>query len=459
MGQPQPEPGPGAGGSRELLKLALPLIVSNSFLTLQLTIDRVMLSRQNSDAVGAAMVAAVMYWTPFALLQFTASYAATFVAQYVGAGRPNRVGPAVWQALYFGLAAGLLFLLLRPLAGPLMALAGHDARVQTLEVAYFQVLCFAALPMLVVAATNAFFAGRGDTWPVLLTDGIGVAVNATLCYAWINGHWGFPALGIVGAGWATVCSACVAAVIGLAQMLRAKHRRAFATLSGWRPDRELFLRMMRFGLPSGMQYFLEAMAFNIFLVLMGRLGATPLAASSIAFTINTTALVPMLGLSQAVSVLVGQRLGMNRPDLAAKTTLRGVGWCLLYTLANAIVFVGIPGPLLLLFQDSDAQRWAAVGPLVPGLLRFVAVYCLFECVSLVLSAALRGAGDTRFVSLATLAFSWAVMVLPALLASRYGGGLYLNWVFATAYLIVLSFVFVWRFRQGKWRSMRVIEAG
>src|SRR5437764_2566775 len=94
MGHPPttPEPGPGAGGSRELLKLALPLIVSNSFLTLQLTIDRVMLSRQNSDAVGAAMVAAVMYWTPFALLQFTASYAATFVAQYVGAGRPQRVG-------------------------------------------------------------------------------------------------------------------------------------------------------------------------------------------------------------------------------------------------------------------------------------------------------------------------------------------------------------------------------
>src|SRR5262249_9744228 len=177
-----------------------------------------------------------------------------------------------------------------------------------------------------------------------------------------------------------------------------------------------------------------------------------------AFTINMTAIVPMVGLSQAVSVLVGQRLGENRPDVAARATLRGVAWCFLYTLIAATCFVAVPSLLARPFCDPGPHPRAEVAPILPMLLRFVAVYCLFECVSLILSAALRGAGDTRFVSAVTLVFSWTVMVGPTILARYQGWGLSSVWAFATLYLVILSFVFIWRFRQGKWRSMRVIEA-
>jgi MATE family multidrug resistance protein len=84
------------GGGRELLRLAVPLILSNGFLTLQVTLDRIMLSRLDSDAVGAVLPAVMLFWTAFALVQNTANYATTFVAQYVGAGRPHRAGPALW---------------------------------------------------------------------------------------------------------------------------------------------------------------------------------------------------------------------------------------------------------------------------------------------------------------------------------------------------------------------------
>src|SRR5580704_6431893 len=96
-------------GAGEVVRLATPLILSNSFLTLLLIIDRVLLSRSSSEAVAASMPAALLYWTPLMLLQNTANYAATFVAQYSGAGRPQRIGPVVWQSLYFSVVAGIAF--------------------------------------------------------------------------------------------------------------------------------------------------------------------------------------------------------------------------------------------------------------------------------------------------------------------------------------------------------------
>jgi MATE family multidrug resistance protein len=450
-------PGRG-GGLGELLRLAWPLVLSNSLWTLQITLDRVLLSRSGSEAVAAAMAAAMLFWTPLILLQSTANYATTFVAQYTGAGQPHRVGPAVWQALRFSLVAGLAFAVLSPLAGSLAALGGHTPRLQALEAAYFRALCFAGLPLLVTAAVSSFFAGRGDSRTVLLLDAAGLTVNGLLAYAWIFGRWGFPAWGIVGAGWATVTGSSVSALLGLVLMLRPRYRAAYRTAAGWRFDADLFRRLLRYGLPNGLFVSLDTLAFTAFLFLVGRLGEGELAATSITFTLNLVAALPMVGVGNAVGILVGQRLGEGRPGLAARTTWTGLAVALAYMTAVAVVYVLLPGPLVWLFHsDAEPARWAQVAALVPVLLRFVAVYSLFDSMTLTLSFALRGAGDTRFVTAAAVAMSWPVMVLPAWAAWHFGWGLYWAWAFASVYIVLLALAMLVRFRQGKWRTMRVIE--
>jgi len=447
----------GAGGSVELWRVALPLVLSNAFWTLQLTAGRIMLSRQDNETIGAAMMGGVLYWAMFALLHQTSSYAATFVAQYLGAGRPKRVGPAVWQAIHFSIVTGLLFLLLIPITPHLFALSGHSQATQELEVRYFRSICFATLPMLLIASVNSFFAGRGRTWPVLWMNVLGMVVEIAVGFLLIYGYGPIPALGITGAGCATVTASWASALFGLVLFLRKPYRKEFATLSGCRPEPGLFLRLLRFGLPNGLQYSLDAWAFTVFLILIGRMGDAQFTATSMAFTINTLALVPMLGLAQGVAVLVGQRLGMNRPDIASRSAYRGVLWCLVYTLAIAVLYAFAPELFMNCFRDGDATKWQAVAAIVPVLLRFVAVYCVFESMSLVLSSALRGAGDTLFVSVVTLLMAWLLMVLPSIWASNSGKSLYWSWGFATGYLILLSFVFWLRFWQGRWRNMRVIE--
>jgi MATE family multidrug resistance protein len=449
---------PGAGGSRELLGLALPLIVSQSFMTVQVFVDTILLSWHDPREMGATLPAVMWYWQFFALLQVTAGYTSTFVAQYTGANRSHRVGPAVWQGIHFAVVSGLLFLIVVPAAPVLIGLGGHPDPDQVLEVAYLRCMCFAALPMLVMAAVNGFFSGRGQTWTVFGIEAVGTAVNIGFALVLIFGRAGFPEMGIEGAGWATVIGSWVSAACAVALLLRKTFRTEFATLSGWRPERDLFLRLMRFGGPAGMQVFLDVVVFNLFIQIVGRLGEAALGASTLTVRLNMVAFLPMMGMGQAVCILVGQRLGADRPDLAERTTHTGLKWMFGYMCLVASVYVLLPGLLVRTFENPDnPATFAEISAIVPKLLICVAIYSVADALTLTFAFALRGAGDTRFVTLCTFSLAWPIMVIPTYLVVRNGGNVYWAWAFATAHILAMSVCFWLRFRHGKWKTMRVIE--
>src|SRR6185295_8911387 len=152
-----------------------------------------------------------------------------------------------------------------------------------------------------------FFSGRGQTWTVLGIEAVGTAVNIALALVLIFGRAGFPELGIEGAGWATVAGSWAAALCALVLMLRPKFRRDFNTLGGWKPERELFGRLMKYGGPAGVQVLLDVLVFHVFVQLVGRLGEAQVAATTLTVRLNMVAFLPMMGLGQAVSILVGQR--------------------------------------------------------------------------------------------------------------------------------------------------------
>jgi multidrug resistance protein, MATE family len=460
-----------AGGSRELLKLALPLILSQSFMTIQIAVDRILLSRHNTDEVAAAFPAMMLFWLPFGLLQGVAGYVSTFVAQYTGAGRPHRVGPAVWHGLYFALISGLLFLLVIPAAPHLVGFGGHTSELQPLEITYLRYLALAGLPMLVIAAVNGFFSGRGQTWTVLGIDAVGTFVNASLALVLIFGRLGFPEMGIEGAGLATVIGSWASAIFALILLFRRQFRVKYQTLAGWKPERDLAKRLLRFGGPNGIQMFLDVLAFTLFTLYVGRLGAPEMGATSLTITLNMITFLPMFGLGQAISILVGQRLGENRPEIAEKSTYTGLRWMFGYILVIVIAYLTIPSLLLAAFEPSkpdERVKFAAIAAIVPSLLVCVAIYSLADSMNLAFSFALRGAGDTKFVTWLTFTFAWPVMVIPTILVVNYraelgerfpgmGHPIYWAWAFATTHIVVMSVCFWLRFRTEKWKKMRVIE--
>ncbi len=447
------------GGYRELLIMAFPLILSTGSWSVQHFVDRMFLAWYSADALAAAMPAGITNFMVMSLFIGTAGFAGTFVAQYFGAGRSDRVGPVVWQGLYLALLGGLVHLVIMNFADEFFLFAGHGPNLARLEADYFRILCLGAFPVIGSSALSAYYIGLGRTWPVMWINIFATAVNLVLDYIMIFGKLGFPEMGITGAGIATVIAGCVNFLAYAVLIFRPKINVAYRTLSGWRFDPELFRRLLRFGLPNGVQFFIDVAGFTVFLLLMGRLGTVSLAATNIAFNINTLAFMPMIGFGIAVSTLVGQYIGRGAPDIAERVSWSGFYMTFSYMAVIAALYVLTPGLFILPFTSgADPEEFREIAEITVLLLRFVAVYSLFDACNIIFASAIKGAGDTRFVMVMIVILSLSVLVIPTYVAIGFlGAGLYACWTIGTVYVCFLGTAFYLRFRGGKWKSMKVIE--
>ncbi len=442
------------GGYRDVLMIAWPLILSNGSTTIMQLIDRVFLTWFSAEALAASAPAGAMSWTILSFFTGIAGYAATFVAQYTGRRDVARAVSSVWQAILFSAVAAIVMLAFIPLGPPMIRLAGHEPAMAALEYTYYRIFLLGGVFFLLHAALGAWYVGRGETRILLWVSLLGAGINAVLDWLLIFGYAGAPRMGLAGAGWASVISAGVTSAVLFVLFLRdTRHLRP----TYW--DAALMRRFLRYGFPGGLQVTLDILAWTVFLMFVGGLGVTAVAATGLTFQINTIAFMPMFGFGMAASTLVGQRLGEDKPELAARSAWASLHLGLIYSALTAALFVGAPGVLLAPFgAKADPESFAETARVATILLRFVAVYVVMDTINIVFMSVLKGAGDVVFVMAACTGLGMTIMVAPTLLFCGPNGlGLYGAWTFLTAFICVLALVFLWRFHQGKWREMRVIE--
>jgi len=447
-------------GYRHVLAISLPLVASMGSLTLMQFTDRMFLANYSEDAIAAALPAGIASFTAVAFFMGVANYVNSFVAQYMGACAFRRIGASVWQGIYFSLMASCVLALFYFVSEPLFDLVGHSPHIRRLEVVYFNILTLGAGLVVLASAMACFYTGRGFTRTVMVVHAIGAAVNIPLDYCLINGVGFFPELGIVGAALATVTAS--ATIVGILSVLIfcPANRSKYDTWTGRAFDRELFGKLMHYGLPSGIQFFLEIFGITFFIQMVGRLGDLELAASNIVLSIETLSFLPMVGFHVGTATLVGQAIGSGRPEDGTYATISALHITMAYMILVAVVFVVTPKPLLNLFkaQHLTMAQYEEIINLGVILMRFVAVFCFFDALNLVFSGAIKGAGDTRFIMWTIGALSLGVMIAPMYVAVEIlRAGLYTTWALATFYICALGIAFMIRYRQGKWKSMRVIE--
>ncbi|OQA03474.1 MAG: Multidrug resistance protein MdtK [Planctomycetes bacterium ADurb.Bin401] len=448
------------GGCKQVLKIAFPLILSTSAMTLQMFVDRVFLMWFDRDAMSGAMLGGILSFVPFSLFLGTATYASTFVSQYDGAKMPNRIGPAVWQSVYFSFAAGLIMACFALFDKNLIAMVGHEPQIAQYELVYFRIMILGSMPGILDSALSCFLTGRGKTWTVMWINLFKTLVNIVLDYALIFGHFGFPRWGVAGAAAATVIANISACAIYLIIFFLPSNRRDFFT-SNYFFDKDLFGRLMKFGFPSGVQFMLDVLGFTLFVVFIGRIDPVSFAASSMVFQINMLAFMPMIGFGMATTILVGREIGAGKPELAQKATWSAAKLTFGYMITVAVSYWLFPDLYFLPFSaGADPQQMQALRPIAVVLLYFVSFYCIFDTGNIIFSAALKGAGDTRFVMYVSIWLNWLIMVIPSWAAITYLHGrarLFVAWAALSGYVCALAVLFLLRFLSGKWKSMRVIE--
>lgn len=445
---------------KELLILAWPLIIANGFWNLQLTIDRIYLGAYSTEALAASVAVMSVFWAPMALLQQTASYVTTFVSQYLGAKEEDMIGPALWQSIYLSLVGGLLFILLIFVSEAFFKFIGHSAEVQILELEYFNAICFSALPMALVASLSGYFTGISKTQMVMWVNGVGLIANIILDYLLIFGNFGFKAYGVAGAGYATVIANFASVAFASGVIIFSKESLRYKIKSSYYIQKDIMMRYLKYGLPSGLQWSLEGLAFTVFLILVGRFdnGEAALASSSIALTIMMLSVMPAIGVAQSVLAKVGHNLGENDSESARAYTWAGVQISALYMGLAGLSFFLFPDFYMNWFKnDNNPTLWAEVSTIAPILLMLVGVFTVFDSLYLNLSFALKGAGDTRFVSIVALIMPWPFMVVPTYFLANDPHAVFWAWGFATLYILFTAIVIWLRFAGGKWMKMSVIR--
>ncbi|MFW6146169.1 MAG: MATE family efflux transporter [Planctomycetota bacterium] len=451
-------PGGPRGGVREMLAIALPMVVSRACDTTMTFTDRMFLARLSPVHMNAAMAGGLSTFLMMTFWMGLIGYSTALVAQYLGAGRRNRCAVATTQALMIAVAAYPLILLARPAAHLLFRATGIPDEQFALQTTYFDILLYGAILALGRGALNAFFSGIGRTRVVMVSTFAAMVVNIVMNWVLIFGKFSLPAMGIRGAAYGTIIGWVAAVGVLIIAYLRPAIRHAYDVGRAWRIDRAALKALLRFGYPAGLEMALNMLAFSALIMTFQAVDARTGAAITIVFNWDMVCFVPMLGVNVAVVSLVGRYMGAGEPDIAHRATMSGLRLALCYSALVLVAFAVFAGPLVSVFApERPDEVFEAARPLAVFMLRLASFYVMADAVMLVFSGALRGAGDTFWAMCISVGFHWLFLPVTMIMLRVWHVDPKPTWVVLVGMIMAFSGAFYLRYRSGRWRQIRVVS--
>ncbi|MXO97144.1 MATE family efflux transporter [Erythrobacter aquimaris] len=399
-----------SGEFRATLKLGWPLAAANLLQMLTYAIDVIFIARLGEAQLAASALAIALFglvmWALSGLTGAVAPVAAAELGERAPALRPVRraVRMALWLAVFSGIGGMAICLGL----GPLMRATGQDGEIIAMALEYNTILILSMVPMLINNVLRSFVSTLDR--PIFATAIIagGIFVNALANYAFIFGNLGAPELGLRGAAVATIITALVtllAYVIAIRLDPKLHRYRIFGRL--WSPDWKRFWHITRIGTPIALTITAEAGIFGAAAFMMGNIGATQLAAHTVALQIAALAFQIPFGVGQAATIRVGYFYGARNTE-----GMKRAGWASIvigtgFMGLTALAMIFIPKPLLAIYIDPWDPANAVLVSFALKYIVVAAAFQLFDGMQAVAAGALRGLQDTR-VPMWIAAFSYWV---------------------------------------------------
>ena len=390
--------------ARLLWRLAGPLILGQIAVVGMNVTDIYVAGQVSANALAAVQLGGSM-WAVINLVVIGIMIGnSPIIGNYWGAGKPHLVRFQFQQALWLALPMGLL-VNCGVLSG-IFILGQLDISAEVYDIGRRYLMPFLITGLMFPAffAFRSTFEGVGDIRPVLIFNAAAFLLNIILDYAFVFGHFGFPAMGGEGAGWATatvmtfllLCMAIYAQRSRTMRALKLYHQFARANLAA-------IANILKLGIPIALNILAEICFFAIIPLLIAHLGANVVGAHAIAINIDSLAFMVPLGMAQALTIKVAHAEGANNPKLARQICL--VGFKLVFLLALLMAAIKIA------FSSNFASAFSAdpsVQAIATNLFFFAAILGCIDCLQMSASGALRGYKDVRLPLLIQVIAFWGI---------------------------------------------------
>ena len=390
---------------RTLGVLATPIVIGQIAQVANGFVDTVMAGRLGALDLGAIAIG-VNLWIPVMLFCTGLMMAlSTLVARLCGAGQLSAIRDLVRQALLLALLLGLLSLLtVRWLAGALQTLGVHG-EIAPIAQQYAQAVSWGMPAICIYLVLRFMSEGIGHTRPMMLIQLLSLGLNVIANYVFMFGKLGVPAMGAVGAGWATTLVmwsnlALLLWYVARHHRFQAIRRAAIKPVQWWR-----LREMVRVGLPIAVTLTSEVGMFAAIALLMGRFGVVQAAAHQLAVNFSAMAFMIPLGISAAITIRVGHALGQGDAVMARFRALVGIALAAACMVLTATVMVVLPNQVIAIYTDD-----AAVAALAVSFLAMAALFQMSDGLQVAAMGALRGYKDTWWPMVATTIAYWLVGV-------------------------------------------------
>lgn len=406
---------------------------------------------------GSTNVMFLLFSLAFAM--GTASTA--LVSRAYGAGQPEEFKRAnretLSTAIYLSFGLSVVGLLISPIVSR-MLLPASDTRAIQLMIEYLAIYCLGLPAYFIIQSLAGSLRGVGDTKSPMVISGLQILLHVVLNYCLIFPRITILGLDLPGAGWGLRgAGAALTISAWLASLVYVLWAGRTPVGESWRivwPDKEWFIRIMRIAMPAAVMSVVRVSSLFAFtLVLKGvENGSYAIAAMTTGFRLESMAFMPAFGLSIAASALVGQSLGMKRPERAER-----LGWVAAH---YAAAVSGLIALVLFIFAEPisahliEGQR--DVIPITASFLRFICATELFFAYGVVLVGGMQGAGDTKRPLWISLIALWGLRVpLAVVLAYPVRMGADGAWLAMSATQLVQGLMCMVAWRQGKWKLTKV----
>jgi multidrug resistance protein, MATE family len=435
----------------ELLHFAIPLAISMITVALNTLVDTWFISKLGTTQLAAVPMAGMVYILFWILMSGMLRSIIAFSGREYGTGNYKTIGNILvqyhWLALA-GLPIMMFAIQLWPLFSWLSALTNavdYDAWT------YLHIRAWETPFSLLVILYSSFYQSIGNSRLPMIIAIIGLLLNVLLDYGLIFGNLGFPAMGVAGSALATVLANIFIAVLYLSVSQRASIKHKFNIRLYQSPDWSKLKDLLRIGLPQGLGDFTELLAWTGLIIIVGRLGESALASNNIALQVTHLIFLPGLALGIASASYMGRFLGAGHADHAHQSTMK--------CLKLAMLYMGSMGIPLWFFGETIAQQFSSDPEVISQtavLFKIMALYQVFDGISIVYRSTLGGAGDTLKPTLILFGCAFLIMFpLAIYLTQVVEIGVPGAWIGAFTYIVALSISMWWRFKTNHWRSVKL----